>query len=64
MLLVAALYLRPLERRVLHLRASGESHERIGERFKRSGRFIRQVEGLAHYKESMRLLSRASEELG
>ena len=48
---------RPLEQRVLALRADGESHERIGKRFRRSPRFIRQVEGLAHYSRAMDLLS-------
>lgn len=50
--------LRPLERRVLDLRAEGESHDSIGERFNRSARFIRQVEGLAHFKKAHRILSR------
>jgi DNA-binding CsgD family transcriptional regulator len=49
--------LRPLERRVLDLRADGESHDRIGQRFNRSARFIRQVEGLAHFKQAHRILS-------
>ena len=49
--------LRPLEQRVLTLRFQGETHDQIGERFNRSSRFIRQVEGLAHFKESQRLLT-------
>jgi hypothetical protein len=48
---------RPIERRVLALRADGESHERIGERFRRSGGFIRRVEGLAHYVLALNLLT-------
>jgi transcriptional regulator len=48
---------RPFEQRVLKLRADGESHERIGERFRRSPGFIRRVEGLAHYSMAMRLLA-------
>lgn len=48
---------RPIESRVLSLRAGGESHERIGERFGRGPRFIRQVEGLALYQQGLALLS-------
>jgi hypothetical protein len=48
---------RPIERRVLALRAAGESHERVAARFKRSPRFIRQVEGLAHYRLGLGLLT-------
>lgn len=48
--------LRPVERRVLALRAEGESHAQIGERFRRSPRFIRQVEGLAHFRKYRELL--------
>lgn len=47
-----------IERRVLDLRSSGESHERIGRRFKRSARSIRQIEGLAHFRLAMNLLER------
>lgn len=54
--------LRPLEARVLALKAEGEDHEAIGKRFKRSGRFIRQVEGLAHYRKGLRLMSGAASE--
>ena len=50
-------HLRPLERRVLDLRADGESHGQIAAKFKRSERYIRQVEGLAHFKEGLRILS-------
>lgn len=52
----------PLGRRVLTLRAEGEDHETIGKRFKRSGRFIRQVEGMAHFRKGMRLMSGAAAE--
>lgn len=48
---------RAIERRVLTLRAKGESHEEIGQRFGRSAQFIRQVEGLAHYTQGLDLLS-------
>ena len=46
--------LRPLERRVLGLRAEGLSYGQIGSRFVRSGAFIERVEGYAHYKLSAR----------
>ena len=49
--------LRPLERRILAMRANGASHDEIASRFRKTVRFIRQVEGLAHFKESQRLLS-------
>jgi DNA-binding CsgD family transcriptional regulator len=47
---------RAFERRVLALRARGESYETIGRRFNRSGGFIRRVEGLAHYRKAVELL--------
>lgn len=46
-----------MARRVLRFRASGESHDAIGRRFRKSGRFIRQVEGLAHYTRALELLA-------
>lgn len=49
--------LRPIERRILKLRASGMNHEEIGERFRRGSAHIRRVEGLAHYKKALRLLA-------
>ncbi len=48
---------RAIERRVLDLRAAGNSHEEIGRRFKRSADHIRRVEGLAHYQIAVELLS-------
>lgn len=48
--------LSAIEKRVLDLRAEGESHAEIGERFRRSPRFIRQVEGLAHFRKYRDLL--------
>lgn len=51
--------LSPIQRRVLDLRAAGESHAEIASKFRKTERFIRQVEGLAHFKEGQRLLSRA-----
>ncbi|MDH3194134.1 MAG: hypothetical protein OEM40_07455 [Acidimicrobiia bacterium] len=48
----------PVESRVLALLADGETHERIGRRFRRSARYIRQVEGLAHYRQGTEILSR------
>lgn len=47
---------RPIELRVLALRAAGESHAEVGSRFRRSARFIRQVEGLAHFRLGFQLL--------
>lgn len=52
-------HLTPRQRRVLDLRAEGESHEEIAARFKKGERYIRQVEGLAHFKEGHRMLRRA-----
>jgi DNA-binding CsgD family transcriptional regulator len=46
-----------IERSVLRLRAEGESHAEIARRFKRSPKYIRQVEGLAHYTQGLDLLS-------
>lgn len=51
--------LTPLERRVLDLRAEGHSHGEIASKFKKGESYIRQVEGLAHFKESQRLLTRS-----
>ncbi|MDH3260458.1 MAG: hypothetical protein OEM81_04810 [Acidimicrobiia bacterium] len=47
---------RAIERRVLTLRAAGETHAEVGARFRRSERFIRQVEGLAHFRLGQELL--------
>lgn len=51
-------HLTPMQRRVLALRSVGESREEIAEKFKKGEDYIRQVEGLAHFKEGLRLLSR------
>lgn len=48
--------LTPLQRRVVEMRCQGESYEQIGERFRRSPRFIRQVEGLARFRQFEELL--------
>lgn len=48
--------LRAIERRVLQMRGDGLDHDEIGRRFKRSGAHMRRIEGLAHYKLSLRLL--------
>lgn len=48
--------LSPIQRRVLAMRWEGQTHDEIGERFRRSGRFIRQVEGLAHFRRYRELL--------
>jgi len=45
-----------MQRRVLQMRSNGESHADIGHKFGRSERFIRQIEGLAHYQKAMELL--------
>lgn len=47
---------KALERRVLALRAGGESYDQIGRRFRRGTGFIKQVEGLAHYRLALDLL--------
>jgi hypothetical protein len=47
---------RPIELRVLSLRAAGETYAEVGSRFRRSARFIRQVEGLAHFRLGLELL--------
>lgn len=49
--------LSPIERRVLDMRAEGASHAEIAEKFKKTERYIRQVDGLAHFKEGQRLLA-------
>lgn len=51
-------HLTPRQRRVLDMRAEGQSHSEIADRFKKGEAYIRQVEGLAHFKESQRLLAR------
>jgi DNA-binding CsgD family transcriptional regulator len=50
--------LTPRQRRVLDMRAEGRSHAEIADRFRKGEAYIRQVEGLAHFKESQRLLTR------
>ncbi len=50
--------LRPLERCVLRWRRRGAGHDEIGAKFRRSPRHIRQVEGLALFKQSRELLAR------
>lgn len=48
--------LTPLERRVVTMRAEGRSHDEIADAFRRSPRFIRQVEGLARFRQYQDLL--------
>lgn len=50
-------HLRPIEQRVLDMRFEGETHDDIATKFKKTERYIRQVEGLAHFKEAQRILS-------
>jgi hypothetical protein len=47
---------RAMESRVLRLRANGETHQEIAERFRRSPDFMRRVEGFAHYRRAMDIL--------
>ena len=54
--------LSPLQSRVLALVAEGEDYESIAKRFRKSERFIRQVEGLAHYQKGLKLINRAASE--
>lgn len=49
--------LSPIERRVLAMRKEGQDRDEIAERFQRSPRFIKQVEGLAHLRKGLSLLS-------
>ncbi len=46
-----------IESRVLQLRAEGHSHVDIARRFKRSPKYIRQVEGLGHFTLGLDLLT-------
>lgn len=46
---------RPVERRVLVLRAEGLSHEEIGRRFGRGPRFARRIEDLARLRAELGL---------
>jgi DNA-binding CsgD family transcriptional regulator len=48
--------LSPRQRRVMAMRSEGLSHAEIGRRFRRSERYIRQVEGLAHFRRYQDLL--------
>ena len=49
---------RALENRVLSFRRAGESHSAIAGRFNKTPRFIKQVEGLAHFRRARDLLGR------
>jgi hypothetical protein len=53
--------LTPLERRVLQLRHEDEDHQTIADRFRKSARFIRQVEGMAHFRIGLQILSEAAD---
>lgn len=48
--------LSPRQARILELRSRGESYEQIAERFRRSPRYVRQLEGLAHFQKYRELL--------
>ncbi len=50
---------RPIEARVLAMRAAGETHERVAERLRRGPNFVRQVEGLAHFRLGIELLDKS-----
>jgi hypothetical protein len=52
---------RALEGRVIALRDRGESYDRIGDRFRKGGDTIRQIEGLAHLTKGLRLLEATAE---
>lgn len=47
---------RARERLVLSRRRDGESHDTIAQRFHRSPGFIKQMEGLAHFRRALDLL--------
>lgn len=47
----------PMARRVLALRRQGEDYATIGARFRRGADFIKRVEGMAHYRRGVELLS-------
>ena len=51
-----------IERRVTTLLDSGETHEQVGKRFNRSAAYVRQVEGLAHYRHAVALLGARRQE--
>ncbi|HSJ33928.1 MAG TPA: hypothetical protein VLB85_02630 [Acidimicrobiia bacterium] len=48
--------LSPVAKRVLAMRAEGQSHAEIGDRLRRGPRYVRQVEGLAHFRRYRELL--------
>jgi DNA-binding CsgD family transcriptional regulator len=48
--------LSPLQTRVVAMRAEGQSHAEIGRRLRRGEHFVRQVEGLAHFRQYLDLL--------
>ena len=52
---------RPIERRVVALRARGESYARIGDRFGKGADAIQQIEGLAHLTQGLRMLEASAD---
>lgn len=48
--------LSPIQRRILAMRSEGQTHAEIGHRFRRGETYVRQVEGLAHFRRYWELL--------
>ena len=54
--------LTPLQSRVLALSSQGEDTATIARKFKRTERFIRQVEGVAHFRKGLGLIREAADQ--
>ena len=48
--------LSPVQRRVMAMRSEGQTHAEIGQRLRRGEAYVRQVEGLAHFRQYLDLL--------